>query len=55
MDLGRHIAAKSFGKGITEYKEIASVLKEGVFLTRHSYLRFKNPRWLQEQDGPLLS
>jgi len=27
MDLGRHIAAKAFGMGITEYKEIADVLK----------------------------
>ena len=25
MDLGKHIAAKAFGVGITEYKEIADV------------------------------
>lgn len=32
MDLGRHLAAKGFGRGITEYKEIATVLMaEGVF------------------------
>ena len=41
MDLGRHIAAKSFGRGITEYKEIASVLKEGGVLDDESYLRFR--------------
>ena len=27
LDLGRHILAKGFGKGITEYKEIARELK----------------------------
>jgi len=41
MDLGRHIAAKSFGRGITEYKEIASVLKEGGVFDDESYLRFR--------------
>ncbi len=41
MDLGRHIAAKSFGRGITEYKEIASVLKEGGVFHDESYLRFR--------------
>ena len=41
MDLGRHIAAKSFGRGITEYKEIASVLKEGGVFNNESYLRFR--------------
>ena len=41
MDLGRHIAAKAFGVGITEYKEIADVLKaEGVF-DHESYLTFR--------------
>ncbi|HIJ36633.1 MAG TPA: hypothetical protein HPP59_05085 [Deltaproteobacteria bacterium] len=30
MDLGRHVAAKGFGRGITEYKEIAaSFIKAG--------------------------
>ena len=28
LDLGRHILAKGFGKGITEYKEIARELKK---------------------------
>jgi len=28
FDLGRHILAKGFGKGVTEYKEIASGLRE---------------------------
>jgi len=41
MDLGRHIAAKRFGKGVTEYKEIASVLKEGGVLDDESFLRFR--------------
>jgi len=41
MDLGRHIAAKAFGVGITEYKEIADVLKaEGVF-GHESHLTFR--------------
>ena len=32
FDLGRHILAKGFGKGVTEYKEIALGLREqGVF------------------------
>ena len=32
FDLGRHILAKGFGKGVTEYKEIALSLREqGVF------------------------
>ncbi|MCD6295899.1 MAG: hypothetical protein J7M30_01970, partial [Deltaproteobacteria bacterium] len=26
MDLGRHISAKGFGRGVSEYKEIASSL-----------------------------
>jgi hypothetical protein len=31
FDLGRHILAKGFGKGVTEYKEIAAELKvQGV-------------------------
>jgi len=28
MDLGRHILAKGFGRGVTEYKEIAFYLQE---------------------------
>jgi len=28
MDMGRHVLAKGFGRGVTEYKEIASLLKE---------------------------
>lgn len=36
LDLGRHILAKCFGKGVTEYKKIADELeKEGV-LSRES-------------------
>ena len=41
FDIGRHIAAKSFGEGVTEYKEIAGTLKrhdviseEGLILMR---------------------
>lgn len=28
FDMGRHIAAKGFGEGVTEYKEIAATLKK---------------------------
>jgi len=28
MDLGRHIAAKGFGQGVTEYKEIGNTLEQ---------------------------
>ena len=28
LDLGRHVLAKGFGRGVTEYKEIATVLGE---------------------------
>ncbi len=41
MDLGRHIAAKSFGKGITEYKEIGSVLMDGGVFDDGACLMFK--------------
>ena len=41
MDLGRHIAAKSFGKGITEYKEIGSVLMDGGVFDNGACLLFK--------------
>ncbi len=35
MDLGRHILAKGFGRGVSEYKEIASGLgKKGVLSTQ---------------------
>ncbi len=42
MDLGRHIAAKAFGTGVTEYKEIAHVLKEKGVLDHESYNTFRN-------------
>jgi len=32
MDLGRHISAKGFGRGVSEYKEIASSLGEAGVL-----------------------
>jgi uncharacterized protein YutE (UPF0331/DUF86 family) len=39
LDLGRHILAKGFGKGITEYKEIARQLRqESVLDRRHAEL-----------------
>ena len=38
---GRHIAAKGFGRGITEYKEIATALKAGGVFDEKSYLRFR--------------
>jgi uncharacterized protein YutE (UPF0331/DUF86 family) len=35
MDLGRHILAKGYGHGVSEYKEIASMLEEvGVLSDR---------------------
>ena len=34
LDLGRHILAKGFGKGVSEYKEIARELKNHGVLTR---------------------
>ena len=34
FDVGRHILAKAFGKGISEYKEIADALKGSGVLTR---------------------
>jgi uncharacterized protein YutE (UPF0331/DUF86 family) len=33
MDLGRHILAKGFGRGVSEYKEIASGLVEAKVLS----------------------
>ena len=41
MDLGRHILAKGFGRGISEYKEIGSVLEEVAILDNQDSLRFK--------------
>jgi uncharacterized protein YutE (UPF0331/DUF86 family) len=39
FDLGRHILAKGFGRGVSEYKEIASGLKEqGVLLPQEAEL-----------------
>jgi len=34
FDLGRHILAKGFGKGVSEYKEIAAGLKEQAVLSQ---------------------
>jgi len=37
MDLGRHILAKGYGQGVSEYKEIASMLEEvGVLSDKES-------------------
>lgn len=41
MDLGRHILAKGFGRGVSEYKEIGSVLEEVAILGNQESLRFK--------------
>ena len=41
MDLGRHILAKGFGRGVSEYKEIGSVLEEVAILDNQDSLRFK--------------
>ena len=41
MDLGRHVAAKGFGRGVTEYKEIASVLMDGGVLDDEACFLFK--------------
>ncbi len=41
MDLGRHVAAKGFGKGITAYKEIGSALAEVGVLDDEACLLFK--------------
>jgi uncharacterized protein YutE (UPF0331/DUF86 family) len=42
MDLGRHIGAKAFGKGITEYKEIADLLKTNEVLDHDAHGTFRN-------------
>lgn len=36
LDLGRHILAKGFGRGVTEYKEIPAVLAERGVLGREA-------------------
>ena len=41
MDLGRHILAKGFGRGVTEYKEIAAALQEGGVLSAQEAETFK--------------
>ena len=41
MDLGRHIMAKGFGHGVSEYKEIASGLGEESVLNAGGSARFK--------------
>ena len=41
MDLGRHILAKGFGRGVSEYKEIASALVEERVLNAGESARFK--------------
>ena len=42
MDLGRHIGAKAFGKGITEYKEIADLLMNKGILNHDDHVTFRN-------------
>jgi len=41
MDLGRHIAAKGFGQGVTEYKEIGNTLAEMGVLSDNESVIFK--------------
>ena len=41
MDLGRHILAKGFGRGVGEYKEIASCLEESRVLDEQQSDMFK--------------
>ena len=41
MDLGRHILAKGFGRGVTEYKGIAAALQEGGVLSAQEAETFK--------------
>ena len=42
MDLGRHIGAKAFGKGITEYKEIADLLMHEGILNHDAHNTLRN-------------
>ena len=39
LDLGRHLLAKGFGQAVSEYKEIARVLKENEILDEEGHLR----------------
>ena len=49
MDLGRHILAKGFRHGVSEYKEIASGLEEaGIFNTAES-AKFKTMAWYRNR------
>ena len=41
MDLGRHILAKGFGRGVSEYKEIATLLNEFEVLNVQEHDRMK--------------
>ena len=41
FDAGRHILAKAFGKGVSEYKEIASALAESHVLTPQQAALFR--------------
>lgn len=41
MDLGRHIAAKCFGQGVTEYKEIGNTLAQMGVLSDSEAVIFK--------------
>jgi len=41
MDLGRHILARGFGRGVTEYKEIATALSEKGILEEVDSERFR--------------
>jgi len=41
MDLGRHIAAKGFGQGVTEYKEIGNILAQMGVLSDSESVIFK--------------
>jgi len=45
FDMGRHIAAKGFGEGVTEYKEIASAL------SRHNVIPKENLELMQKLAG----
>jgi len=41
MDLGRHIIAKGFGRGVSEYKEIASAMEKERVLNAKDTAIFK--------------
>ena len=41
MDLGRHLLAKGFGRGVSEYKEIGAVLAEVGLLNDLECATFK--------------